>query len=231
VPLRTIASSHVPGRPATCSVSPWDRGSRQTASSRRSLHGRVRCRVTRRAQSASSGPHQRPRSRRRPKHLPDPRGADRFASRMMSRPPRCPWRHDVRCRASPTPGSTESALPGRSVDLTGRGPSPLPRGCAAAARGGKAAPDQSRRARSRCPPRVRAPPTPELSRKGAGGEPAPGLEPGTARLQDRCHPPHLAPTSDYGYAAVPSGCLKPHGLTPFRVTNDVTPDRTAQGQH
>jgi hypothetical protein len=27
------------------------------------------------------------------------------------------------------------------------------------------------------------PPTPQVSRKGAGGEPAPGLEPGTARLQ------------------------------------------------
>jgi hypothetical protein len=30
------------------------------------------------------------------------------------------------------------------------------------------------------------------------------------------------PTSDSGHTAAPSVCLKPHGLTPFRVTNDVT---------
>ena len=30
------------------------------------------------------------------------------------------------------------------------------------------------------------------------------------------------PTSDAGYTASPSGCLKPLGWTPFRVTNDVT---------
>jgi hypothetical protein len=51
------------------------------------------------------------------------------------------------------------------------------------------------------------PPTPQVNRKGAGGEPAPGLEPGTARLQGGCYPPHLAPTSNSGYAAVPTGCL------------------------
>jgi hypothetical protein len=36
------------------------------------------------------------------------------------------------------------------------------------------------------------------------GEPAPGLEPGTARLQDRFYPPHLAPTGDHSHAAVPT---------------------------
>ena len=46
--------------------------------------------------------------------------------------------------------------------------------------------------------------------------------PGTARLQGGCHPPHQAPTSNYGDAASPSGCLQPLGLTSFRVTNDVT---------
>jgi hypothetical protein len=34
------------------------------------------------------------------------------------------------------------------------------------------------------------------------------------------------PTSNSIYAAAPTVCLTPHGLTPFRVTNDVTPDRT-----
>ena len=57
-------------------------------------------------------------------------------------------------------------------------------------------------------------------------EPAPGLEPGTARLQGGCNPPHPAPTSDSGHAAVPARCLNPHGLTPFRVTNHVTLDHT-----
>ena len=56
-------------------------------------------------------------------------------------------------------------------------------------------------------------------------EPAPGLEPGTARLQGGRTLPHLAPTSDYGHTAVPARCLKSHGLTPFRVTNHVTPRR------
>jgi hypothetical protein len=67
------------------------------------------------------------------------------------------------------------------------------------------------------------PPTPH------GNEPAPGLEPGTARLQGGCNPPHPAPTSDSGYTAAPTGCLKPHRLTPFRVTNDVTPPLGAVG--
>jgi hypothetical protein len=53
-------------------------------------------------------------------------------------------------------------------------------------------------------------------------EPAPGLEPGTARLQGGRTLPHLAPTSNSIYAAAPTACLKPRGLTPFRVTNDVT---------
>jgi hypothetical protein len=59
------------------------------------------------------------------------------------------------------------------------------------------------------------------------GEPAPGLEPGTARLQGGCHPPHPAPTSNSGYSTAPTRCPKPHRLTPFRVTNHVTPDHTS----
>ena len=41
-------------------------------------------------------------------------------------------------------------------------------------------------------------------------------------------PPHLAPISNSIYAAAPTGCLKPLWLTPFRVTNDVTPDGTGR---
>ena len=40
-----------------------------------------------------------------------------------------------------------------------------------------------------------------------------------------CNPPHPAPTSDSVHGAVPARCLKPHGSTPFRVTNHVTPRR------
>ncbi len=63
-----------------------------------------------------------------------------------------------------------------------------------------APPTQHSRARSvtTCSPLVQSsgeehPPAPEVSRKGSESEPAPGLEPGTARLQGRCYPPHLAP--------------------------------------
>ncbi len=37
----------------------------------------------------------------------------------------------------------------------------------------------------------------------------------TERILRRCHPSHLAPTSDYGYAAGPSRRLQPHGLLHF----------------
>jgi len=47
-------------------------------------------------------------------------------------------------------------------------------------------PNVDHRARGWCPPRVRG---------SARSEPAPGLEPGTARLQWGCFPPHLAPTA------------------------------------
>jgi len=65
---------------------------------------------------------------------------------------------------------------------------------------------QSRRARRRCTPRVSSI---RLRQKRAGREPAPGLEPGTARLQGGCHPDHLAPTGDSGDAAAPTRCLNP----------------------
>jgi hypothetical protein len=65
---------------------------------------------------------------------------------------------------------------------------------------------------------------PEVSRRRDSNPEPPDDKTGAIRLI-------RAPTSNSGYTAVPSGCLKPHGLTRFRVTNDVTPDRTAQGQH
>ncbi len=43
------------------------------------------------------------------------------------------------------------------------------------------------------------------------GEPAPGLEPGTARLQGGCNPPHPAPTSNSSYSTAPTRCLNPTG--------------------
>jgi hypothetical protein len=61
-----------------------------------------------------------------------------------------------------------------------------------------------------------------LSFRTSDLEPAPGLEPGTARLQGGCYPLHPAPTSNSSHSAAPTRCLKPLGLTPFRVTNDVT---------
>jgi hypothetical protein len=71
------------------------------------------------------------------------------------------------------------------------------------------------------------PPMPEWSRKEPQGEQEKGSRRGT-RTRNRpitrgCHPPHLAPTSNSGYSAAPTRCLKPHRLTPFRVTNHVTP--------
>jgi hypothetical protein len=66
--------------------------------------------------------------------------------------------------------------------------------------------------------------------------------PGYGRLRrtDSCRGSDSACTSGRGWPGWPnslprpvfnrsSGCRKPHRLTPFRVTNDVTPDHTAQG--
>jgi hypothetical protein len=159
---------------------------------------------------ANGPPRPRPRTkypkvtrRRRPHDMPETaEGLTPFASRTMSRPPRRPWRHGVCCRASPPRGQGSPRYPAAALI-------PLAvtiasaKECAAGARDNKAA----TRSVTTCSPPVHSPgeqppPTPKVSRRG-GGEPAPGLEPGTARLQDRCYPPHPAPTSDYGYTAAP----------------------------